>query len=242
LHIDLAGRSPDDGLTDIAYEKGATFLRTIEAAVGRERWDAYLKDYFDRHAFQPQTSARFLADLREHLIKGDAALEQKIGLDAWVYEPGLPANAVHIAAEAFKQVDAAATAFAASGKLPDAGAWSTAERVRFLNRLPRKQPAARLASVVKLLALDTQRNSEVRFAWLRIAIANHYAPAVPQLEEFLTSMGRRKFVLPLFTDLMAQGDWGKGIAVPLYTKARPGYHAVTVGSVDKVVPLASTVP
>ncbi len=242
LHIDLAGRSPDDGLTDIAYEKGATFLRTIEAAVGRERWDAYLKDYFDRHAFQPQTSARFLADLREHLIRGDAALEGKIGLDAWVYQPGLPANAVHITAEAFKQVDAAATAFASSGKLPDAGAWSTSERVRFLNRLPRRQPAARLESLVKLLSLDSQRNSEVRFAWLRIAIANHYAPAMPQPEEFLTSMGRRKFVLPLFTDLMAQGDWGKGIAVPLYAKARPGYHAVTVGSVDKVVPLASAAP
>jgi leukotriene-A4 hydrolase len=139
-------------------------------------------------------------------------------------------------------VDAAAKAFAASGKLPDAGAWNTSERVRFLNELPRKQATARLQSLVKLLALDTQRNSEVRFAWLRIAIANHYAPAVPQLEEFLTSMGRRKFVLPLFTDLMGQGDWGKGIAVPLYAKARPGYHSVTTGSVDKVVPLASAAP
>ncbi len=79
-------------MTDIAYEKGATFLRTIEAAVGRERWDAYLKDYFARHAFQPQTSARFLADLREHLVKGDAQLEEKLGLDAWVFQPGLPAQ------------------------------------------------------------------------------------------------------------------------------------------------------
>jgi aminopeptidase N len=239
LHIDLAGRNPDDGMTNIAYEKGATFLRTIEAAVGRERWDAYLKDYFDRHAFQPQTSARFLADLRENLIKGDAQLEKKLGLDAWVFEPGLPANAVHITAEAFRQVDAAASAFAGSGKLPEVTGWTTSERVRFLNRLPRRQAPARLAALVKLFALDTQRNSEVRFAWLRIAIANHFQPAVPQLEEFLTSMGRRKFVLPLFTDLMAQGEWGKTIALPLYARARPGYHSVTVGSVDKVVPLAA---
>jgi leukotriene-A4 hydrolase len=224
-------------MSSIAYEKGATFLRTIEAAVGRERWDAYLKDYFDRHAFQPQTAVRFLADLRERLLKGDAQLEQKLGLDAWVFEPGLPANAVHITAEAFGQVDAAANAFAASGKLPDVAQWTSAERVRFLNRLPRKQAPARLAALVKLLALETQRNSEVRFAWLRLAIANHYQPAVPQLTDFLTSMGRRKFVLPLFTDLMAQGQWGKGIAVPLYARARPGYHSVTVGSTDKVVAL-----
>jgi leukotriene-A4 hydrolase len=239
LHIDLTGRNPDDGMTNIAYEKGATFLRTIEAAVGRERWDAYLKDYFDRHAFQPQTSARFLADLREHLVKGDASLEKQLGLDAWVFEPGLPANAVHITAEAFTQVDGAATAFAASGKLPEAVSWTTAERVRFLNRLPRKQATTRLDSLVKLFALDNQRNSEVRFAWLRLAIANRYQPAVPQLEDFLTSMGRRKFVLPLFTDLMAQGEWGKAIAQPLYARARSGYHSVTVGSVDKIVPQAA---
>ena len=239
LHLDLAGRNPDDGMSDIAYEKGATFLRTIEAAVGRERWDAYLRDYFDRHAFQPQTGARFLADLREHLIKGDARLEQELGLDAWVFEPGLPANAVHIVAEAFSQVDAAADAFAATGKVPDVAQWSSAERVRFLNRLPRKQAPARLQALVGLLALDTQRNSEVRFAWLKLAIANRYQPAVPQLQDFLTSMGRRKFVLPLFTDLMAQGQWGRQIAIPLYARARPGYHPVTVGSVDKVVPQAA---
>ncbi|RZJ94643.1 MAG: aminopeptidase, partial [Brevundimonas sp.] len=55
LHIDLTGRDPDDGMTDIAYEKGAAFLRTIEQTVGRERFDAWLRGYFDRHAFQPMT-------------------------------------------------------------------------------------------------------------------------------------------------------------------------------------------
>jgi leukotriene-A4 hydrolase len=55
----------------IVYDKGATFLRTIERIVGRERFDAYLRSYFDRHAFQPMTSARFLADLRANLVKGD---------------------------------------------------------------------------------------------------------------------------------------------------------------------------
>jgi hypothetical protein len=72
---------------------------------------------------------------------------------------------------------------------------------------------------------------------LRLAIANRYSPAVPQLESFLGDQGRRKFVLPLFTDLMGQGEWGKPIAQRIYATTRPGYHSVTVGSVDKVVPL-----
>ena len=240
LHLELAGRDPDDGMTDIAYEKGATFLRTIEVAVGRERWDAYLRDYFDRHAFQPQTSAGFLKDLREHVIKDDAALEQKLGLDAWVYDTGLPANAVHVKSPALEQVDQLAAAFARNGISAEAVKdWNSSQRVRFLNHLPRKLDNSRLAQLVAAMNLDAQRNSEVRFAWLQLAVANRYQPAVPNLEDFLTSMGRRKFVLPLFKSLMAQGDWGKPLAARIYAKARPGYHSVTTGSVDKVVPLAA---
>jgi aminopeptidase N len=242
LHLDLTGRNPDDGLTSIAYEKGATFLRTIEKYVGRERFDAWLRGYFTRHAFQPQTSTGFLADLRTHLIKGDAELEKSIGLEEWVHGTGLPANAVHIESPAFVAVDDAARAFSASGTLPQVAQWSSAERVRFLNRLPRRQSTERLEALAGLLQLDSQRNSEVRFAWLALAIANRYQPAVPQLEEFLTSMGRRKFVLPLFRALMEQGDWGRPIARRIYAQARPGYHSVTTGSVDEVVPLATNAP
>jgi leukotriene-A4 hydrolase len=90
-----------------------------------------------------------------------------------------------------------------------------------------------------LLDLDRQRNSEVRHAWLMLAIANRHAPVEQQVEDFLTTQGRRKFVLPLFTALMEQGDWGRPIALRVYAQARPGYHAVTTGSVDRVVPLAA---
>ena len=38
---------------------------------------------------------------------------------------------------------------------------------------------------------------------------------------------------------MAQGDWGRALAQRTYATARPGYHSVTVGSVDKVVQSAA---
>jgi aminopeptidase N len=241
LHLDLAGRNPDDAMTDIAYVKGSTFLRTIEAAVGRERWDTYLKDYFNRLAFQPQTSARFLADLREHLVKGDAALEQQLKLDEWVYQPGLPTNAVHVSSRLLSAIDARAGTFIAKGiSAVEVQSWNYSQRVRFLQRLPRTLSAAQLASLVQVFELDSQRNSEVRFAWLRVAIANRYQPAVANLTDFLTSMGRRKFVLPLFTDLVGAGGWGRALAQSIYATARPGYHSVTAGSVDKVVKLDAT--
>jgi leukotriene-A4 hydrolase len=237
LHLDLAGRDPDDGMTDVAYEKSATFLRTIEAAVGRARFDAWLRSYFDRYAFQPQTSAGFLADIQAKLIKGDAALEQALGLDLWVYQPGLPDNAVHVRSDAFALVDARAKAFAAGGPasaVPFAS-WSTQEQVRFFNSLPRALNSARLADLDRSFGLSASGNSEIRFAWLMLAIANRYQPAVPSLDAFLTAQGRRKFVAPLFTALMKQPGWGPPIARDIYARARGGYHSVTVGTVDQVV-------
>jgi len=56
LHLDLTGRDPDEGCTLVPYEKGALLLRTIEHAVGRERFDAFLRAYFDRFAFQSITT------------------------------------------------------------------------------------------------------------------------------------------------------------------------------------------
>ncbi|HEX8696753.1 MAG TPA: M1 family metallopeptidase [Longimicrobium sp.] len=237
LHIDLAGRDPDAGMTEIAYEKGATFLRTLEEAVGRERWDAYLRSYFDRHAFQPMTTAGFLADLRANLIRGDATLEQRLRLDEWVYGTGVPQNAVVRQSDAFARVEEQARRFVAgtpAGQLQTRG-WSTQEWQHFLGALPQKLTAAQLADLDRAFNLSRQGNSEILFAWLVMAVRNRYEPAVPALEAFLTGQGRRKFVRPLFAGLMEQGDWGQALARRIYARARPGYHPVTSGSVDAIV-------
>ena len=233
LHIDLRGRHPDEGLTDIAYEKGAAFLRTIEAAVGRERFDNFLRGWFNRHAFQPVTSAMFLADLRANLVRGDAALERRLQLDRWVYRPGIPANAVPADPQAFAAVDAAVVAFPNSGSPSAAWAdWTTDERLRFLQRLPRKQSPTQLAALDHDLGLTGTGNSELQFAWLDLAVANRYQPALPALERFLTSQGRGKFVRPLYNALAADPQWGRPIATRVYRQARPLYHPLVVRDLD----------
>ena len=159
LHVDLDGRDPDDGLNDIPYEKGAAFLRTIERIVGRERFDAWLKGYFERHAFQPMTAAGFLVDIRANLVRGDAALERELQLDNWVYQPGLPSNAVAPVSTALTAVDTAADAFFAdkgpASAIPWSG-WSTQERQHFLAWRP--EGAAATASVADPRPAGRPRN------------------------------------------------------------------------------------
>lgn len=232
LHCD-----PEGSYGQLDYTKGSTFLRTIEVAVGRPAWDTYLRGYFDRHAFQPQTSAGFLADLRTHLIKGDAAMEASLQLDRWVYQPGLPSNAVHVTSATLAKIDAVLGRVNAGVPLAsvDARGWSTQEWLRFLNGLPRQQSAARLAELDRAFALSTSGNAYVRSAWLVLAVANRYDPAVASIEQFLPSVGRNLLIVPVYRALMAQDGWGTPIARRVFATARPSYHPVTAAAVARIV-------
>lgn len=221
----------------IDYFKGETFLRTLETLVGRARWDAYLRGYFDRHAFQPQTTAGFLADLRKHLVKGDAALEARLQLDAWAYGPGLPDNAVHLRSPKLAEVDRSVKAFtegAPAASLP-AKAWTTQEWQRFLNNLPRKLSATQLADLDRAFGLSASSNGYVRSAWLELVIANRYEPGLPSLRAFLGSVGRGLFVNPLYTGLMRQGDWGQALARQYFAEAKATYHPSLAARIARTV-------
>ena len=231
LHGDATGGGAVD------YTKGATFLRTVEYTVGRARWDAYLRGYFDRHAFAPQTTAGFLADLRANLIRGDKDLEAKLQLDRWAYEPGLPDNAVHVKSATLAAIDATLGRLAAGAPAAsvDTARWSTQEWIRFLNGLPRQLPAARLAELDATLHLSVSPNPYIRSAWAVLAIGNRYDPAVPGIEAFLPSVGRGLLIRPVYAALKAQGDWGMPIARRVYPRARSGYHPVIVAGLDRVL-------
>lgn len=236
LHMDVTGRNPDDAMNDVAYEKGAAFLRTVESVVGRERFDVFLRTYFDQHAFQPMTADRFLAYLRSQLIKGDSALEARIKPEEWIYQTGLPSNVVPISSDRFEKAEAQADAFAAgtAAALLATHNWSTHEWLHFLRSLPDKLTAAQMVDLDRTFRLTQSSNSEIAFQWFRAAIRNRYEPAMIPIERYLTNIGRRKLVLPLYRDLMAT-DWGKPVAARIYSMARSGYHAVTRESVDAVI-------
>jgi hypothetical protein len=205
--------------------------------VGRARWDAYLKSYFDRHAFQPQTSAGFLADLRANLIKGDQALEAKLQLDQWVYGTGLPDNAVHVRSATLERIDQILASVDKGAPIAsiDASHWSTQEWLRFLNGLPRQQSAQRLAELDRTLGLSKSTNAYIRSAWLVLAIGNRYDPAIPSIAQFLPSVGRGLLIFPVYRALKAQGDWGMPIARKVYATARVGYHPTVAGAIDKML-------
>ncbi len=232
LKLDLAGRDPDDGMTSIAYDKGALLLRTIESEVGRDAMDTFLKQWFSDNAFKPVTTDQFLAAFE--VAFGDRKELIRAVREDWIHGAGLPAAHAATTADAFAPVDAALAAWNGDSTVPPWADWNTHQRLHFLRNLPKDIDAGALAALDGALALTDSRNSELAAKWLQIAIGAQYEDAYPKLREFLLRVGRRKFLSPLYRALAAT-DTGKDWAREVYTEARAGYHPVSQGSIDEIL-------
>ncbi|MFM7014829.1 MAG: M1 family metallopeptidase [Bacteroidota bacterium] len=237
LYLDLKGRDPDDGMSDIAYEKGRFFLTTIEEAVGRKRWDDFLKKYFAEHAFQSITTDTFLEYLNKELIKDDKALAEKININAWVYGPGLPSNCPVVTSTALRVAEEDAKAFIDGTKKPeemDSKNWNTHQWLSFLRSMPNEITVEQMTALDKTFHFTESNNSEIKCDWLLLVIHSKYKAGYKALENFLCHVGRRKFVKPLYEALILTND-GKEMALKIYSKARAGYHPVTTQTIDELL-------
>jgi len=234
LKLGLEGRSPDDGMTDIAYNKGYFFLRLIEETAGRDKFDAFIKSYFDTHKFQVMDTERFLEYLRANLVTPE--MDKQINIQAWVYGEGLPANAPIVNSSQLQTVDDLRVKWekgeVKNDQLPWAD-WSYQERYRFISNFSESVTSNQMKALDELFAISATGNNEVLFAWLEQAIKEQYTPAYDELEKFLTTVGRRKFVSPLYEAMVATNQ--RALAKSIYTKARGNYHAVTIGTVDEIL-------
>jgi aminopeptidase N len=234
LKLNLEGRNPDDGMTDIAYEKGYLFLRWLESLVGRERFDAFLKNYFEENAFQTMTTESFIEYLNTNLL---SELEEKPDLDKWIYSPGLPEDHPVPSSERFDAVDSSRIAWLDGAKKVselETADWTTHEWLYFLRAIPENVGKDRLVQLDKEFDLTNTKNSEIAAVWFEKAIENDYRKAFPQLEAFLIKVGRRKFLKPLYAEL-AKTPEHKAWAKEVYAKARGNYHAVSVNTIDEIL-------
>ena len=236
LLLELEGRDPDDGMNKIAYEKGYFLLRSIEEAVGREAFDRFLRSYFDRHAFHSMTTDQWIAELRHELLDQHPGVEAKLNLDGWIRTAGIPSNVPGVQSDAFEKVERQAKAFegGSEAKSLQTTNWSTHEWIHFLRNLPRQLSRPQMEQLDAAFGFSASGNSEILHEWLMQAIEHDYDPAWDALEKFLLRQGRRKFLKPLYQK-MAGTPAGMQRAKAIYAKARPGYHAVSRGTIDSLL-------
>lgn len=228
LKLDLEGRSPDDGMSDIAYEKGYFMLRMIEESVGRDKFDSFLKTYFEQFKFKNLTTEVFL-----DYIHAELPATQNMNLKEWIYKPGLPENCPVVVSNKFEKVDEVRISQIYVTTPAVTKDWTTHEWLHFLRGIDTSWTLENYAKADELFSFTTSTNSEIAAAWFEKSIRASYQPAYEALEAFLIKVGRRKFLTPLYRAMIESGK--KNMAKTIYQKARPNYHFVSTNTMDALL-------
>ena len=236
LKVNLFKRHPDDGFSDVPYEKGYFLLRLIEEQSGRENFDEFLKNYFETYKFQTIVTEDFIAYLEENLLSPN---DVSINLNEWIYEPGLPSNCPEIVAQRFINIENGIEAFKESKDVSSIGNthdWCTHEWLHFIRNIDSSFVKDDFAKLDEAYNLTQTGNSEIAAIWFEKSILAGYDVVDPQLEAFLIKVGRRKFLSPLYKALASTPE-GKEKALSIYEKARPNYHFVSFNTIDGILGL-----
>ena len=222
-------------LTTIAYDKGYFFLRYLENTVGRKHFDAFLTRYFDEHAFRSNHTEAFLAYMRNNLFE-HYNIDLIPDLDEWIYGEGLPSSMPYVLSERFNLVDKSLEIWQSNKDIValNTGSWSTFEWLHFIRNLPDSTTNEDLKVLDDAFDLTESNNSEILGLWLVRAVRCWYDRAFPKLRAFLTRTGRRKFLMPLYSELV-KTDRGKALAVDMYRTARPNHPCVAPNSMYRLL-------
>ena len=233
----LSERDPDEALSQVAYVKGAWFLQFLEQRYGREDFDAFLRAWFDTHAFQSADSDQFLAFLKSGLMAKRPGVVSEAEVMEWLVQPGVPAFAPQTASPRFDAVDAARASWLeqrAAARELDTAAWTTQEWVYFLEGLPEVVDAERLVELDQAFRFTGTSNGELAQRWYPLSVRSGYFEARPAMSLFLRKIGRRKLIMPTYEALVASEE-GLAFATQVYEMSKAGYHPITRGSVESVL-------
>ena len=232
LKLNLKDKDPDEGMSDIAYEKGYLFLQYLENKLGRTSFDLFLNEYFNTYAFKTITTEEFIGFLNKKF----ASKLNPAEINEWIYKPGLPKPLIKPKSVRFDLVDVELNRFIDESIKADkllTKSWSTHEWIRFIRILPISITNSHMLELDKAFLFTNSKNAEIQFAWYIKAIQHNYTQADNAIVQFLSSVGRRKFVLPLYKELYANTRTSV-LAKETYNKYKLTYHSVTQQSVDEV--------
>lgn len=240
LKLKLESRNPDDGMTSIAYVKGAFFLKTLEQKVGRELFDKFLKSYFKKFSFKTITTEDFINYLNAELLNPNKI---EFNTKEWIYEEGIPDNCIKLSSKRFDVVNKLADRFANGEDIFKTkrkkdkitrDKFNTQEWLTFIRRLPKKMDPAQLKKLDDKLNFKGWGNSEIMTEWYILGIESGYKGIRPQMKRFLYKVGRRKYIAPIYSALIKTPEnllWAKKV----FLRANVSYHFVTFSTVNEML-------
>ena len=238
LKLELDNRDPDDGMTDIAYVKGAFFLRTLENIVGRNKFDEFLQSYFNSYAFKTITTESFIQYLNNNLLEPNKI---SFNTNEWIYGKGLPENCININSKRLNKMEIWAQEINSGGKVfknkkIKRSDFVTQEWLVFIRKLSSELNIKTLNQIDTQLKFSSKANDAIKSQWFILNINAGNKKIRPYLERYLIKIGRRWYIESIYKSLMESRliDDQK-FAKETFKKAKKGYHYISKNTIEKIV-------
>jgi leukotriene-A4 hydrolase len=229
LRPDFSGRNPDEGFTDVPYTKGALMLYSIEEKVGKPTFDNFLKTYFAKYTFKSISTDQVIEELSK--------IVDKTFLTEWIDKPGLPKNVASIESTMIDKIDMMVKTFKLTGGAPgkkDIETMTSKDICYYLQALPRKPSIYKLDFIDSVFLFSSTPDPEVRTLWYKLTLPRDHKKSLATVPEFLSGVGRGKFVIPTFTAL-TETKKGKKLAGSIYEKNKMFYSPGVRERVEKKI-------
>jgi leukotriene-A4 hydrolase len=229
---------PEDVYSQVAYEKGFHFVYYLERVVGRQNFDKFIPHYFTKWSGKSLDSFEFRDTFMDFFNEfGDEDIKTKIAEIDWearLFTPGLPpkpdfdtslANMCYELAAKWQDPN-----FKPSPE--DAASFTANQKIVFLKDLGRagSLSAERTKLLGEVYELTGSRNVEIKSAFYQIALKANDSSCFEGTAELLGSVGRMKFVRPLYRGL---NKVNRPLALETFQKHKDFYHPICRGMVEK---------
>lgn len=234
LSPDFGTNDPDDGFSTVPYEKGYQFLIFIEKLIGNDNFKEVMQRYIKKYKYKSVDHTAF-KEVLEGLIRENYKKKQakkviaEIKWDKWLYEKGIPTYKNYFSSEYLKDAEKLAEDFINekeddSSVLKKFKEWHTNVKLAFLNYLLENKDKINetiAQNLKKKLNLAEDYNAEIKYMWYLLALDKKMDEEIPNIENFLQTHGRLKYIRPVYFAWMEK-DFSQ--AKEFFEKIRHLYH------------------
>jgi leukotriene-A4 hydrolase len=255
LHPVLRGRNPDGSFSEVPYEKGFQLLYYLESLIGRPEMKKFLNFYMSQHKLTSITTIQLRETWEfyvENEIGGLSAEEVNQILGAmdwstWMYKPGLPPVQLDFSTAEGNQAEALALAYIALNgtgspeNFTEYNGYYSNLKVMFHDTLQANYDQVNTAILVRIdadLNVTNDLDPEVRQRWYPTGLGLFYDPVYDPAHTWISSMGRSKYLTPVYTSLQDSGQHDLGVT--WFCENIDFYHPVSVTTLEGVLEIDSS--
>ncbi|KAI8894300.1 peptidase family M1-domain-containing protein, partial [Globomyces pollinis-pini] len=236
----LANESPDDAYSSVPYEKGFNFLIYLETLLGGSViFEKFIKAYVVEFSHKSITTDDFKMFLYQYFTNQKETLD-KVQWNDWLHKPGMPIVTNLFDDSLVKSSQDLAKRWNEHSKSLDLftksefDTFTSNQKVMFLETLSQYEAldTTVMDQLEKAYNLNDYKNCEIKFSWQMLCLKFNAQFIVPHVIDFVTSMGRMKYVRPLYKSLY-RSKGGSDVAVKTFQSHRQFYHPICASLVAK---------